>query len=360
MDWQLETFLPKTAGAKAVTGQPSIVSSFGQSGVCFRLYAEDPLLQLPQPGLIQELSPRREWRLAGASGELSWNFEAGQTVPFDDAGLLAIGYAGASDRRQALHVARGMLDEIWVAGSLRTNQRFLAELVMHPWVREGVFHAGFVDEEFLPDARPTPDETQLFAAVAAWWTNRKSVRQAEAWSVPYWVGDRWIRPEADVLDWDEDAVFWKAPVVEPDSNSAELFGLSGRLKSADGRAVRLCVFPLADDRWMIRIGEWTLSVRRAKPAPAKIAAVQASGTSASSRRIPQVSALVSGRVHALLFREGAAIAPHETLVLVESLRTLVPHAVPRGFLLKKWYVAADQLVTQGQPLADLEGIGSTE
>ena len=349
--WQLETFLGQPQGKSPLKPIPS--------GVSFRMYAEDPMLQLPQPGYIQELSPRREWKLAGASGELTWNFEAGQSVPFDDSGLLAIGYAGAADRRQALHVARGMLDEIWIAGSLRTNQRYLAELVMHPWVREGVFHAGFVDEEFLPDSRPSGGEIKLFAAVAAWWTNRKSVRQAEAWTVPYWIGDRWIRPEADVLIWDEDAVFWKAPLESGSDADTELFGLSGRLKNEDGRSVRLCLFPLADDRWLIRIGEWALAVRRAKAPAPKLAVAQAGG-SPPARRVPQVSALVSGRVHALLFREGAAVAPHETLVLIESLRTLVPHAVPRGFLLKHWHVAADQLVTQGQPLADLEGIGSTE
>jgi len=251
--------------------------------------------------------------------------------------LLGVGNVHASDRKQALHMARGVLDEIWLAGSLRTNQRFLAELVMHPWVREGLFHASFVDEEFLPEVRPDPERIRLYASVCAY--------TCDQWELPYLVSDQWLKATPEILRWKSAPRRWTSPA------SPQVHGLSGEIVVPDGRALQVCAYPLSDERWQVRIGEWTAPVRRARP---KLALLKESDKPRPSG--PQISALVSGRVHALLYREGARTSAHETLVLIESMRTLVPHALPRPFVVKKWHVAAEEIVTQGQLLAELEPV----
>ena len=89
----------------------------------------------------------------------------GEDVPEVGRGRLGVLWAGAQDRAQAMRVARGVLEETWVAGALETNQRFLGEVLTHPWVSEGIFHAGFIDEEFLPQLRPSADWLPFFASV---------------------------------------------------------------------------------------------------------------------------------------------------------------------------------------------------
>jgi biotin carboxyl carrier protein len=59
-------------------------------------------------------------------------------------------------------------------------------------------------------------------------------------------------------------------------------------------------------------------------------------------------------VHSILFREGAQVPAHESLIIVESLRTLVPHALPMDARVAKWNVAAEDSVHAGQELAEIE------
>ena len=56
----------------------------------------------------------------------------------------------------------------------------------------------------------------------------------------------------------------------------------------------------------------------------------------------------------MLFREGTVIPAHEAFLIIESLGVLVPHALPKDVRVIKWKVAAEDRVTVGQDLADLE------
>src|SRR5690606_39714915 len=62
--------------------------------------------------------------------------EGGEVSPRSD-GLLGILYVGAEDRARTVRFASHVLDDVWIAGSLQTNERFLRELLGHPWVKEG-------------------------------------------------------------------------------------------------------------------------------------------------------------------------------------------------------------------------------
>jgi acetyl/propionyl-CoA carboxylase alpha subunit len=387
LDWQLATYFD---------GAPPTVSAQAEAvGVGFRLLAEDPLLQIPQPGVIQELEGPESWQVAGAVGEIAWNYEAGQEVSIEGSKLLASGTAVASvgpigagagntiekaprSREQAferaLLLARGMLDELWIAGSLKTNQAFLGELLRHPWVREGLFHASFVDEDFLLPVDLEAAWLALFAGVVA--TIPPEAPGANAGSpaggrvlVPdvgretqaasetdfiYWVNNRPIRSPAGVVRWREGPRLWV-----PGSSASESVarretlrvGVSGWIALEDGRKTRVCAYPQQSARWRVRIGDWTLVVRRL---PAPPAAPSGLRFEAAPKPAPLLKALASGRVHALLYREGALVPAHRPLVWLASMRSLVPHALPRDFRVAKWLVTAGERVEEGQALAELD------
>ncbi len=198
VSWQLATIL----GEKRPALQPK-----WRSGVALRLYAEDPILQLPQPGVVKEISEKKEWDFPSARAELSLGIKLGQDLESQGVdGWLGQLFVCAQNMRQALDIARGALGEIWIAGSLETNERFLSELLSHPWVKESVFHAGFVDEEFLSETRP-PAELSKIAARAA--------RE----------------------------------------------GISGTATLEDGRKMRIHVFPIAPKKWRVRVGNWFFKIR---------------------------------------------------------------------------------------------------
>ena len=69
---------------------------------------------------------------------------------------------------------------------------------------------------------------------------------------------------------------------------------------------------------------------------------------------PRIAALVAGRVHSILFLEGAMVPAHEALIVIESLGVLVPHALPCEVRVLRWRVAAEDEVRAGQELAEFD------
>jgi len=349
----------KVAGTRAVSWQLAAMEG-GRStpeptmtpekewaaGMSLRFYAEDSLLQLPQPGEVYEVGERRRWVFPGAIAELSLAVEAGQRISPYGHGMVGLLTVGAKNRKQALVVARGVLDEVWVAGSLQTNERFLSELLQHPWVREGMFHAGFVDEEFIPALRPPVDLMRTFASIfalnPAFQPEVKPVQtdsppsnsQATAHVTRWAVGDQWVKPDSASVKWVSDPEFWKL--------DNGLTGISGYVQSPpDGKRLRLCGYPIDSDRWQVRLGNWVMIVRRVV-------------TSSGVKHRARLSALVSGRVHAILFRKGAVVSAHEPLMVIESLNMLIPHALPGEVKITQWKVNAEDHVAAGDELAEFE------
>ncbi len=302
-----------------------------QSVVGVRLCAEDPLLQLPQPGAVHELSETRAWDFENAQ---AW-FEAGELelpkVDSDGDGWVAFLCAGGRDRERALTLARGALGEIWAAGSLQLNQRYLSEILQHAWVRDGMVHAGFLAEEFVPEIRPDLEVLRFLAAAAAQLLPEGRERETGRWA----VGDLWVKSEG----LPSPAWLGEPKIFE----IGALPGISGQVLLEDGRKQRLLIYPLQPGRWLGRLGDWTLPVRRPS----------SEGKSAAGS--PLV-ALVTGKVHGLLYREQTRVEAHEPWVLLHSQGRLVPHALSSDARVLKWSVAVGDRVKAGQELARFESL----
>ena len=236
-------------------------------------------------------------------------------------------------------IARGVLDELWIAGTLQTNERFLAELLAHPWVKAGHFHAGFVDEEFLPPVEPSVEVLKALIQVCEACPLAVPLDEGPAPTPDQYrwaIADRWVRDPGGK----------GAPWLAPPKlfNLAAGAGVSGTVKLSDGMTVRAAAFPLGPDRWQARVGAWAITVRRGLKRPSAVAKAQG----------PRVLALVPGRVHSVLFRKGALVPAHEVFLIIESLGMLVPHALSKEARVRRWKVAAEDMVSAGQELAEFE------
>ena len=299
-------------------------------GMSFRVYAED-LFHLPQPGVVQELSEERNWtgpKMAETRVFLS--YEKGDRVSTEDSGLFATFFVAGQTRKELLAAAQNVLGKFWVAGSLQTNERFLLELMGHPWLREGIFHSGFVDEEFLPVMRPPVEYLKICASIGIEMVGVGEGKRRWA------MGDQWVKQEdidPTFLRWNEGPAHWQYQ---------EKRGVSGSVELSENDSVRVCAFPLSSDRWIFRLGSWFLSVR-----------VVTLPKSPELKPRPKLSALVSGRIHAILFRPGTQVAAHETLLVIESMGVFIPHALPIAAKVLRWHVNAEDGVEVGQILAEI-------
>jgi len=357
---RLNTAFPlweRVAGTKAVSWQLAAMETGTLSpppertprpewatGISLRLLAEDSLLQLPQPGRIQELSNDREWRFKGSEAELHLNVTVNSEISPSGSETVGNLLVGGRDFKQAVTIAQGILNQFWIAGSLQTNERFLVELLSHPWVREGIFCAGFVDEEFAPAVRPPAEILRILGSICSLHPKviqlSRVSRLANVISSPesrpavrWAVGDQWVSPDVSIIKWVNGPEFW---------GTADLPGISGTVKLSNGQEQRVCEYPIApvpEGKWQVRIGHWVLMVRRIS-APRK-------------NREPRALALVSGKVHSVLYREGVTIPAHETFLIIESLGILVPHASPIDFQVSEWKVRAEDPVSVGQDLAKI-------
>lgn len=303
-------------------------------GLSFRVYAEDSLFHLPQAGVVHELSQERAWYGSGTmEAEISLNYEKGDQIAVEDSGLFAIFYVAAQSRKELMEMAQSTLRKFWAAGSFQTNERFLLELMDHPWLREGIFHSSFVDEEFIPVMRPPVEYLRSCAKIGQLISGIDPVEGKE---VRWAIGDQWIKKE-DVenysLKWRVEPLRWE---------SAERRGISGELELSENRSVRVCAYPLSSNRWAIRMGVWFLSARFVVP-----------NKDQETKSKPRLSALVSGRVHALFFRAGSTVTPHDPLVIIESMGVFVPHALPTRAKIIRWLVNAEEIVEVGQTLAEM-------
>jgi len=91
----------------------------------------------------------------------------------------------------------------------------------------------------------------------------------------------------------------------------------------------------------VRLGNWVMVTRRVP------------GKSAEKPK-PKVASLIPGKVHSILYRDGAIVQAHEPILIVESLGMLIPHALPVDVRIDRWKVIPEQVVHAGQELAEFQ------
>jgi biotin carboxylase len=321
VQWQLHTLAP------ALLREQPEISPGGrgpESGICginLKIYAEDTWLKIPHPGIVHELSFKTEWNEAGFEGSLIWDVVPGQNVDWKSSGSLGQVTLFSTSWKDALQSARKILSEIWICGSIQTNERFLHELLSHPWVEESMFYTGFVDEEFIPKQAPDAAWLQVMADALAEVTTILGPDESFMWM------NQKLPPPSKKLNWTQRVEFWGG------FNK----GVKGFYQNEEGKIERICVYPIHARRLVIRLQNWFFSARRAEKG-----------------RPLQLMALTSGRVHSVFFKEDSIVPAKHTVLILESHQNLVSHRLPVPVKVRKLKVRAEDEVLAGQELAELE------
>ncbi len=300
-----------------------------RTGLSVRIYAEDSLYHLPQTGVVQDLVQPASENSLSCEVKFSLSYQKGDEISSLDSGLFGILFVTLQTRKNILSIAHHALSEFWISGSFQTNERFLLELLAHPWLREGIFHVEFIDEEFLPLIRPPADILKTAIALC------EELRNGDSRKVDWVLGDKKVKLEDGAkvsLKWEKEPQFF---------GEYKKKGVVGQLQISSESKLQVCAYPL-NDRWLIRMGSWYFTVR-----PVYLELPQRGAR-------PTLNALVNGRVHAILYRAGVSIDAHENLLVLECMGVFIPHALPVRAKVIQWKVNAEQIVLLGQELAELE------
>jgi acetyl/propionyl-CoA carboxylase alpha subunit len=239
-----------------------------------------------------------------------------------------------------------LLDEIWIAGEFQTNQKFLIELLSSPFVREDMIYAGYCEEEFIPELRPPLPVLKKMAETVDFLLKQKypdayaKIRSTASDSrlKKYLVSQIWF----DILSNDEEVSTNHAYFI---SKTNRLTGLLCQVVlniGSTSKIYRCCIFPLASDRMIVRIGPWVQLVRT------QVNSQMSSGMSS------MMNALVRGKVHEIHFLKDAIVPAHESILVLESLGVLVSHSLPRQAKLLEWKCQLEEVVSLGQELAQIQ------
>jgi pyruvate carboxylase len=321
VQWQIHILAPALLASHPEVNGSGRAPDSGICGINLKLYAEDTWLKIPHPGMVHEVSFKTEWNEGDFEGSLVWDVVPGQNVDWKSSGALGQVTLFSTSWSKALKCARKILSEIWISGSIQTNERFLFELLSHPWVEESMFYTGFVDDEFIP--KQAPESVWL-----------KYISEALAEVTPLlktdegflWMNHRLPAPEKQ-LSWTQRVEFW----------GGFHKGVKGFFLSESGKLERICVYPIHDRRFVVRIQNWFFSVRRSEKG-----------------RPLQLMALTSGRIHSIFYKENSVVPSRQTIVILESHQNLISHRLPVPVKIKKLKVRAEDEVLAGQELAEIE------
>jgi acetyl/propionyl-CoA carboxylase alpha subunit len=320
--WQLHTLAPELHPRPPKRRTQDLSSPNQPVGLNLKLYSEDPVLRLPHPGWVWELSEPFRQETADSSVDFSWDIAPGESVSWESIGVLGQLTAVADSWENALALARHSLRKLWVSGTIQTNERFLDELLTHAWVDEGIFYYGFLDHEFIPKSAPPLGWLGIASALVEQLAGPLESNQSWMWM------NHKIQPDSTLVRWMD-----RQDAVAPHGTKC----LSGTLESGSITPVRIAVAALSESRWIVRMNQWFIPVRRATRGGA-----------------PQLMALVTGVVHSIFVKEGSLVAPRTNVLVIQSLEQLVSHRLPVAVRVKKIKVRPEDVVVVGQELFELE------
>jgi len=322
----------KITGTKAVTWQsaalgwcsPPVIKEVKGSFVSLRVYAENSYYQIPCPGVVVETFHKKNWMSENCEAELVYSVSPESEILSHSEGLVATLISHSKSFEESLKYLKIVLGDLWFAGSLQTNEKFLKQLMSHPWVQKGIVHASFIEEEFIPDLFIDEEIKSIFAGLVY-----HMLPNENQW---YRVNERPVIPHKDIS-------------FITVSEKKEFNGISywsGWLLWKK-KKLRFCVYPLFNFRYQVRVGSLFQIVRTGEVLTRVIT------------KIP-VYSLVYGTVHSVLFRKGTQVPKGEVLFLVESLNSVVPHSLPEEVTFVESLVQAQDTVYIGQVLGYVERI----
>jgi hypothetical protein len=201
-------------------------------------------------------------------------------------------------------------------------------------VKEGIFHAGFIEEDFVPNLMASVVEIQAFQELSALLRSESDGKGVFA------IGTTLLRAEARPPRGED----WTVPPAW-----ATEFGV-GRVLRGELRGTPVCLSPLflspdLGQSWRVHFGHASRIVRKLVREPGEDVA--------KTQRVPLL-AQAAGRIHAVLFATGKRVGAESPLLVIESTRSLLAHQIPVESKVIEWLVRSDDRVSQGQVLGWLE------
>ena len=276
-----------------------------------RVYAEDPDSGfLPASGRLLRLEWPRGVRIDSG-------FQEGDDVTDRYDPMIAKLVAHGRTRAEALERLRAALEATTLLG-VRTNLRFLRWLLDQPVMRDGEVRTDTVGRLDLPRP-PQPTEAHWLAAADALWP-----RDRTPW------GGGWRLNAAPVLrvrHGDEDRTL--APGASPTAKAVAAEGVA--YVDVEGQSLEFAVAPAPSVEEAVR----------------HAASTAEGGTAVLSAPMP-------GRVISVRVAEGASVAAHAPIVVIEAMK--MEHAVvaPIDGRVARLSVVEGQQVRRGDRLAEIE------
>jgi hypothetical protein len=196
----------------------------------------------------------------------------------------------AKDFDQLLESARTEVLATWMPRSFRTNTPELLELLSHPWVRQKMFHADFIQQDFVPAL--VPPAIRDF---------QKKASQCQS------EGEPWGNGKGKVL--------------------------AGEQTSS---------FDLGQRRSWNQVGHAEFASRQALTSGRGI--VQSS---------QELRAELTAKIHRLNASPGESVRAHSPWVILNSLGRLIAQARSQVGILKSWKINPGQSVQMGESLAEI-------
>ncbi len=334
LDWQIATSHEQSEAEIIRLSRPK-PRLFGCAA---RVYAEDSLTQIPQPGWIVEVESHTKTRYLEGHGEFRLAFPGTPAFTPKD-GLLGVAFAFADQKGLLGEYLQKTLESVFIAGQLKTNESLISQLASHQWVMNGRSHAGFLDEEFVPDPNQWTEELSRVAAQLVFQVAEDPgiLRLA--------VGDFKFERKNEMSH-----SRLKAARFSEVNRWSDLEWVSGEFvgEKVSARS-KFFVANLGQTRWMVRIGNEFSVVRDLDQEKGEVV-----HSLTGSKVYPYLFTQSAGVVHQLGVKEGDLVAAHQALAWIDSCRLLVPHALPVRVRLVRWLVSEKQWVEQGKKLATVE------
>jgi len=320
VEWQVYCAAPELMSHSPKKGQG--VAGKTLFGVNLKIYAEDPVLRLPHPGWVTEACAEFAEQDPLSDSELKWEVKTGDLVSWKSTGALGQLTVFSPTWKDMLASARHALRRVWISGTIQTNERFLDELLGHPWIEEGMFYAGFVDNEFIPRAAPPEGWIPLAVQLVEMLAGPNVTDQS--WM---WLNQKVVAPNT--------TPHWHFHQVESGPGNRNM--VTGVLDAPGHTRCRVAVVPISETRWIVRLGQWFIPIRRA-----------------IKGKSPKLMALVTGSIHSVFVKEGSVVPARQNLLIIESLEQLVSHRLPLSVSVKNLSARPEDEVIVGQELAELE------